>query len=176
MKEKKHKAKPEEVILTKKQYDELAEKAKNTGEYYDKWVRAHADFENTRKRLEKEKLEFLRFANEDLILGLLPIVNNFDRAINSLPNKDKEDPHLKGVLLIKDELHKLLENYGVVKVKSVGEKFNPEFHEAVLTIDSDEHPEDTVVEELQAGYTMHDRLIRPAQVKVSKNKEESKDV
>jgi len=71
------------ITIQKKDYEGLVEKAKNCDEYHDKWLRAHADFENTRKRLEKEKIEFLKFANEDLILQLLPIIDNFDRAINS---------------------------------------------------------------------------------------------
>ena len=165
--------KEETVPLPKKEYDELVEKAKKCGEYYDKWLRVHADFENARKRLEKEKLEFLRFATEDLILELLPIVDNFDRAINSHADADKNDPHLKGVIMIKDELHKLLEDYGVAKIKAAGEKFNPELHEAVTVVESDEHPEGTVLEELQPGYTMQGKVIRPASVKVTKKKEES---
>ena len=161
------KTKSEKVTLAKKEHEELVENAKRGQEYYDKWLRVHADFENTRKRLEKEKVAFLRFANEDLILELLPIIDNLDRAVNS--HKDpKKDPHLKGILLIKDDLHKLLEHYGVAKVKSVGEKFNPDLHAAVMVVDSTEYPEGTVIEEMQAGYTMHEKLIRPASVKVSK--------
>ena len=169
--EKGKKTKSGSVTLSKKEHEELLENAKKGQEYYDKWLRVHADFENTRKRLEKEKLEFLRFANEDLILELLPIIDNLDRAINSHKDPEK-DPHLKGVLLIKDDLHKLLEHYGVAKVKSVGEKFNPDFHEAIMLVESKEHPEDIIVEELQVGYTMHGKLIRPASVKVSKNNKE----
>ena len=176
-KEKKHEKTKETISLRKKEYDELTANAAKGEEYYNKWLRVHADFENVKKRLEKEKVEFLKFANEDLILQILPIVDNFDRAINSRGTSDKEDPHLKGLFLIKDDLHKLLETYGVEKVKSVGEKFNPEFHEAVMVVESDDHPEEEMVlEELQAGYTMHGRLIRPASVKVSKKKEDSKDV
>jgi len=163
------------ITIQKKDYEGLVEKAKNCDEYHDKWLRAHADFENTRKRLEKEKIEFLKFANEDLILQLLPIIDNFDRAINSQKDFDKNDPHLKGIFLIKDNLHKLLEDCGVVKIKSLGEKFNPEFHEAVMVVETNEHPDGVVVDELQVGYTMHNRLIRPATVKVSKNKEELKN-
>ena len=170
------KAKQEEVILSKKEYEGLSEKAKKYEEYYDKWLRVHADFQNTRKRLEKEKLEFLKFANEDLVLQLLPIIDNFDRALNADKNIEKDEPHLKGILLIKDDLHRLLENYGVVKLNCVRQKFNPELHEAVMVVESEEHPEGTVVEELQAGYTMHGKLIRPASVKVSKKREEKKDV
>ena len=164
--------KKQKISLTKKEHEELLKKAKQGEEYYDKWVRVHADFENARKRLEKEKVEFLRFANEDIIVQLLPIIDNFDRAINSQNPKEKEDPHFKGIIMIKDDLHKLLENYGVEKVKSVGEKFNTDFHAAVTAAESDEHPEDTVLEEFQAGYTMHGRLIRPTSVKISKKKEE----
>ena len=172
---KKKKLKEEQVVLSLKEHKELLEKAKKSEEHYNNWLRVHADFENTRKRLEKEKIEFLKFANEDLILQLLPIIDNFDRAINSQKDFDKNDPHLKGILLIKDNLHKLLEDCGVVKIKSLGEKFNPEFHEAVMVVETNEHPDGVVVDELQVGYTMHNRLIRPATVKVSKNKEELKN-
>ena len=177
MKKKEHKklhkeALPEKVSLPKAEHEALLEKAKKGDEYYDKWLRTHADFENTRKRLEKEKMEFLRFANEDLIVELLPIIDNLDRAINSHKDPEK-DPHLKGVLLIKDELHKLLERHGVAKIKSVGEKFDPNFHEAMMLVESEKYQEDMVVEELQSGYTMHSKLIRPASVKVSKKKGEN---
>ncbi len=176
---KKHDPKKEKkeakIALSKKEHEALALKAKERDEYYDKWLRVHADFENTRKRLEKEKIEFLKFANEDIILQLLPIIDNFDRAINSHKVHGKDDPHLKGIILIKDELHKLIESYGVAKIKSVGEKFNPELHEAVMAVESQEDPDGTILEELQAGYTMHGRLIRPASVKVSK-KEDKKNV
>lgn len=158
------------VTLSKKEFDSLAEKAKKCDEYYDMWLRSQAELENAKKRLNKEKEEFLKFANEDLVIRLLPIVDNFDRALASVKHTEESDAILEGIKIMQRELHNLFTDYGVEAIKSVGEKFDPHFHEAIAVVESDEYPEDTVLEEIQTGYTLNGRLIRPSVVKVSKKK------
>lgn len=160
--------------ITKEEVDALMEKAKKSEEYHDKWLRACADGENTRKRLQKEKEEFIRFANEDLILRLLPIVDNFDRATVSVKHTPELDAVLKGIKLVQKELHSLFKDFGVEVIESVGKKFDPHLHEAIAVVETNEHEEDTIVEEIQAGYTLNGRLVRPCIVKVSKKKQEDK--
>lgn len=159
------------VSLTKEEFEGLSEKARNAEEHRDKWLRCQAELENTKKRLEKEKAEFLKFAHEDLIMRLLPIVDNFDRAIISVKHTEESDAVLKGVKLVQKELHALFRDYGVERVKSVGERFDPHVHEAIAVVETDEHPEDIVIEEIQPGYTLKGRLVRPSIVKVTKNKQ-----
>ncbi|MFH1753530.1 MAG: nucleotide exchange factor GrpE [Candidatus Omnitrophota bacterium] len=158
----------EEVTLSKIEFAALNEKAKASEEHQDKMLRAYAELDNTKKRLHKEKEEFIKFANEDLILRLLPIVDNFDRAISSVKHTEETDAVLSGIMLVQREFHSLFKDHGVEVIECQGEKFDPHLHEAIAVVQTDEHPEDTVVEEVQRGYTMKGRLIRPSIVKVSK--------
>jgi molecular chaperone GrpE len=162
----KDKAAPAAVEL-----EQLREKARKADEYYDRMLRAQAELENTKKRLTKEKDEFMKFANEDLIMRLLPIVDNFDRALASVKHTKESDAILQGIRMVQKELHSLFRDHGVEVIKSVGERFDPHLHEAIAVVESQDHPEDTVVEEIQTGYTLRGRLIRPSIVKVSKRKQ-----
>lgn len=153
-----------------KEIKELSEKANKADEYYDKWLRCRAELENTKKRLDREKEEFLKFANEDLIIRLIPAIDNFDRALASVRHTEESDAVLEGVKLVQRELHNILKDYGVKEVKSTGEKFDPHLHEAIGVVETGDFPEDTIVEEIQKGYTLNGRLVRPAVVKVSKRR------
>ncbi len=162
--------KREDVMLSQKEFQDLSEKAKTSDECYDKWLRAHAELDNARKRMNKEKEEFLKFANEDLIIRLIPIVDNFDRALVSVKHTDETDAVLKGVKMVQKELHSLFKDHGVEVIESMSKKFDPHLHEAIAVVETDEYPEDTIIEEVQTGYTLKGRLIRPSIVKVSKKK------
>ncbi|MBL7069395.1 MAG: nucleotide exchange factor GrpE [Candidatus Omnitrophica bacterium] len=172
---KKPEAEEGKITLPREEFDKLNARAKKSDEYYDKWLRSQAELENTKKRLDREKSDFIKFANEDLIVRLLPIADNFDRALLSVRHTKESDAVLEGIKMVQKELSTLFNDYGAEKVKSVGEKFNPHIHEAIAVVESDEYPEDTVVEEIQTGYTLKGRLIRPSIVKVSKRREEDKD-
>jgi molecular chaperone GrpE len=137
---------------------------KQLNEYKDILQRLQAEFENYRKRTEKEREELTKYGNKELIVKLLPVVDNFELAFNN--QKDKEN-FIKGIELIYAQFNEILEKEGVQKIKVLGEKFNPELHEALLQETSDK-PEGTVTEELQSGYKFHDKVIRFAKVKVSK--------
>lgn len=128
------------------------------------YMRLQADFENYRNRTEREKSNTIKLANEKLILELLPIVDDLDRVIL---NGDEEDEFVQGVSLIRESFLKILESRGLEPIDANGEDFDPNLHHAVLAEESDE-PENKVIETLQIGYKLNDKVIRPAMVKVSK--------
>jgi molecular chaperone GrpE len=139
----------------------------------DKLTRRQADFENYRKRVERERAETYNRAVSDLVAPLLPVVDNLRRALDAeslvQAGESKEFRHfLQGVELIYRQLNSVLENLGITAVPTVGEPFDPHVHEAVATVESDEYGPDTVTEELARGYRLGDKLIRPAMVKVAK--------
>lgn len=164
----------EEKIVTLKEpeYLKLKEEADKAKEYWDKMLRLQADFENTRKRLEKEKQDFVKFANEGIILELLNILDDLERTLE-LAESGHEDlaAFLKGVEMILAHLYEMLKAYGVVPIEAQGKLFDPHYHEALMQAEDKELPEHTIVEELQKGYLLNDRVIRTSKVKVSKKQE-----
>jgi molecular chaperone GrpE len=141
----------------------------------DKYLRALAELDNQRKRSMREKEELQKYANERLILEILPVIDNFERAIDAGKQADNVAQMVDGVKMILKQLREILEKEGVAPFESLGEKFDPYKHEALLAIESKEHEPYTVLEEIQKGYTMKDRVIRPAKVTVSKKEEEKKE-
>lgn len=139
--------------------------------YKDQLIRMQADFENYKKREEKKKQEIVEYANQDLICQLLSVVDNLERASTYASNQDSEKhledikEGLKGIL---KDFRNTLEREGLRPVKSIGEKFDPYCHDAIMHIESDKYPEDTVTEELVKGYYLKSKVIRPSVVKVSK--------
>ena len=158
----------EDIDSLKKSLEE--EKAKGE-RYLSNWQRAEADFDNYKKRVEQERSERDRFANMVLILNLLPVLDDFERAFNSLSAKLAQLTWIDGIRLIYRKLQATLEARGLSEIKTVGESFDPTVHEAVS---QGEGEEGKVIEELQKGYKLHDRVIRPALVVVGKGKEEKK--
>ncbi|MBF0215813.1 MAG: nucleotide exchange factor GrpE [Candidatus Omnitrophica bacterium] len=156
------------VEITLEELDGIKKKAAERDEYHDKWLKVHAEYENTRKRMEKEKSEHLRYANEEIITRILPLVDNFDLAITAIDKAEDKTALLEGIKIILKEFHRVLDDNGVVKISARGEQFDPNKHEAVLAVETDEYPEGTVIEEMRGGYTYNNRLLRPAQVKVAK--------
>ena len=139
-------------------------------EYYDRLLRVSAEFENYKKRSAREADNFRKFANESILKDFLPVVDNLERAIQSSANigEDGNSCISEGVELTLKEILRVLERYGVKPVEAVGKPFDPVFHEAVMQEVSDETPENTVLKEFQKGYALHERLLRPAMVVVSK--------
>jgi len=138
-------------------------------------LRLKADFENSKKRLEREKQDSIRYANEKLLSEVLPIMDDLDRAMASL--KEGHDPEqvAKGLKLAQEELHKVLERHGVTAVKGLGEDFDPNLHEAVGVVETAEEKEGTVVDEVQRGYLLNGRLIRPSRVRIAQKKLKGED-
>jgi molecular chaperone GrpE len=135
-------------------------------------LRKHADFENFRKRAEKEKREYQMFALSDFMYELLAILDNFDRAMSHAEDQVNTDYH-KGILLIYRQFKDLLEKKGLKPIETIGRPFDPNYHEAITREERDDVPENTILEEFQKGYFFRDKLIRPAMVKVSFKPERS---
>lgn len=134
----------------------------------DKLLRQAADMENTRKRLERDRTEAIAYANESLIRELLAVVDNLERAIQHAEQDTDNQTLLDGVRMTHKHFLDTLARFGCRPFESRGKDFDPCFHEAILQQESDEHPPNTVIQEFQKGYTLHDRLLRPALVAVSK--------
>ena len=147
---------------------ELERLKQEVKEAKDQYLRTLAEFDNAKKRLHREKEEFARFASETMVRELLPIVDSLDQALVAVDKQSDPQAVIKGVHLIYRQLLGLLEKEGVKRISTVGERFDPHKHEAVAQVETDGKPEDTVAEEVQVGYTMHGKVIRPAIVKVAK--------
>ncbi len=160
------------VSISKIEYDKLILSRDSAAEALEKMLRIQADFENSRKRLERDKTDFIKYANDQIISQLIPFVDDFKRAIVAADQTKDFDLLHKGVEMILKHLLDLLKEKGITEIESVGKIFDPAFHEAMLQVETDEHPENTIVEEFQKGYLLNNRVLRAAKVKVAKAKEE----
>jgi len=158
----------ERVTLAKEEYLSLKEAAAMAKEYQDRALRLQADFENMRKRMEKDKQDFLKFANEGIIMELLNVLDDRERAVNLAESKHEDLPaFLKGVEMILAHLYEMLKQNGLKPVEALGKIFDPQMHEALMQAEDKTKPENTIVEELQKGYMLNGRVIRTAKVKVT---------
>lgn len=154
---------PEVEVLDSEalKFKELAE------ENEKRYLRTQADFDNFRRRTQKEKEDLAKYATTKLITELVPVIDNFERAMASADANADVESLIKGINMIFRQLDGVLQAEGLTVMKTVGEPFNPEFHQAVMQVESDEYEEGIVVEELQKGYMIKDKVLRPAMVKVS---------
>lgn len=146
----------------------LEECQKKKDEYLAGWQRARADFLNYGKEEMERIKEILKYGNENLILKILPILDNFELAEKKLPENLKNDGEIKGLLQIKIQLQDFLKNQGIEEIKTIGEKFDPNFQEVVGEVEEADCESGTVIEEAQKGYTIHGKVLRPAKVKIAK--------
>ena len=146
---------------------DTAELQRERDDYRDRWMRKSAEFDNYRKRIERERREQSDQAVVDLLQELLLVVDDFDRAL-TVDSGDGDPAYRKGVELILGKLHDLLAKYSVRPIEALGADFDPNVHQAVVHEASPEHREGEVIGELRKGYTINDRLLRPAMVKVAK--------
>lgn len=131
-------------------------------------LRTMADFQNFRKRNQQEAAQLRQFASEELVRNLLPVLDGFERTVVHAQGGGSFESVLAGLQAVEKQLRGVLEGQNVRRIPSVGEAFDPEFHEAIGTDPSSEYPEDVVTIEVEAGYKMGDKVIRPAKVRVSK--------
>lgn len=143
----------------------LAEQTTRAQDYYDRLLRLQADFENFRRRTRQEKDDYYKYASEQLVIALLPVLDNFGLALAA--EGDSIEGFKAGVEMIYKQLLDVLATEGVTPIQAVGEPFDPTRHEAVAQDDSGEHPANTVVEEFRRGYFLRDKVIRPSMVKVA---------
>ncbi|SFG39047.1 nucleotide exchange factor GrpE [Oribacterium sp. WCC10] len=137
-------------------------------DWKDKYTRLYAEFDNFRKRTEKEKIQNFDFGARDVIEKLLPVVDNFERALGTVEKEDEEDAFTKGVQGIYKQIQKMFEDLQVKAIKAEGEKFDPSLHNAVMTDTESDVEEDTITQDLQKGYTYKDQVVRHSMVKVKK--------
>jgi molecular chaperone GrpE len=144
-----------------------AELSRQLADLQDRYLRLAADLENFKRRRAQERADSHRYSSEEAARTLLPVLDNLRRAVDHAPEGGAEDFFVNGLHLVVREFESALERLGVTPVPTVGEPFDPALHEAVTGEESDEVERDTVVAEIQPGYRLHDRLIRPALVRVA---------
>ncbi len=175
---------PEEALTNKVEPEEaevedigelkqaVAEEKQKAESYLANWQRAQADFINYRRRSEQEKEETIKFASSVLVSNLLPVLDDFERAFDAVPEELVEHSWLDGIRLVERKLRASLEMQGLSPMKAVGEPFDPRLHEAVR---QDKGQEGIIVEEVQKGYKFRDRVIRPSKVVVGNGEEEEEE-
>lgn len=163
------KSKENKKELTQKELKKALEKCqKEKEEYLAGWQRARADFLNYKKEEMERISEILKYANEELILKILPILDNFEQAQKKLPENLKNDEYIKGLLQIKAQLQDFLKSQGVEEIKALGEKFDPNFQEVVEVVETKGKESGIIIEEIQKGYKLSGKVIRPAKVRITK--------
>jgi molecular chaperone GrpE len=145
----------------------VAELQRQADDNHSRYLRAQADFDNFRRRTLKEKEELTQYASLKVIGQLLPVLDNFQRAMQTGSEGAESDSFAKGVDMIYRQLNQVLEAEGLKQMEVIGQPFDPDLHQAIMQVESEEHAEGTVVEVIQPGYKLKDKVIRPAMVKVS---------
>jgi len=146
----------------------VAQLEKQSEDYRDKWLRAAADYKNFKRRADQERADLIRGASAGLLLKLLPVVDDIERALDSVPEEIAASTWFEGVRLIAQKLQTVLESEGVTSISALGAEFDPNQHEAVIYEDAGDGADAKVVAELQKGYKLRDRVLRPTMVKVGK--------
>jgi molecular chaperone GrpE len=150
---------------------ELEETKRSDAEHRSNWHRAAADFANYKRRTDEERATLGQFSNAVLISKLLGVLDDFDRALENVP-PDAHESWVDGVRLVERKLRNVLESEGVTPIEAVGQPFDPNLHEAVVHEETADHPDNHVIDEVQRGYRLHDRVIRPSLVRVANNPKE----
>jgi molecular chaperone GrpE len=162
-------ATPESATISSSEIEKLKAAAAKADENWDKFLRAAADLDNYRKRVAREKEELARFTAERVVTALLPALDNLERALNAAQQEGDQTALIEGIQQVHSQFRRTLEEFGLKEVTAhAGHPFDPNLHEAVSQAPSTEHPEGHVLEQLQRGYKLADRLLRPARVVVSK--------
>jgi molecular chaperone GrpE len=149
--------------------NQLQEKTKEAEENYARLLRLAADMENLKKRQERERADLLQFANESLVKELLPLVDNLERALDHGRQLAAPEALLEGIEMVHQGFLKALDRFGVTPLDSLGRQFDPAFHNAMMQEEAPGVPDSSVIKELQKGYVMNQRLLRPAMVVVARN-------
>lgn len=153
--------------------DELTLLSQQLEEQKNDYLRLAAEFDNFRKRTRRDVSDIIKSANESLIIQLLDVLDNFERALKSHDENVDMEAYSRGIALVYDKLLSILSNAGLKRFDAVGEPFDPRFHEALLQVEAEDKEPDTVANELLPGYTLNDKVIRHAKVGVTKKKDEN---
>lgn len=146
---------------------QLAVAQAETADFRDRWLRTQAEFANARKRMDKERTELYTMATTEIVKKLLPIIDDFDRAMGVVPDEISGNNWFDGMELVQRKLAGVLEAVNVTTIDAVGQPFDPNYHEAISQDDSDEYESGHVCRELQKGYKIGDRVLRPSLVSVA---------
>ncbi len=158
-------AQPEKTIETLRAA--LETERQRAEEHLDRWKRSAADFANYRKRNDKERAELIKFSNAVLITRLLPILDDFERAFQTLPDEMRHFTWVEGIALVGRKLDAVLEQEGLKAIEARGNPFDPAFHQAITYEETTAYDDGVIMEEFQRGYTLNDRVLRPTLVKVA---------
>lgn len=168
-----------ETSSLRREVEELEKQAqasdKEAEEYLDHLKRLKAEFENYKKRMVKERQQIINWTVEDLIKEFLPVLDDLERAIDSANTSQDFSSLVEGVKMVYDHFKRLLKDKGIQQIPAEGQEFNPHLHEAIQGCESEEHPDNVVVEEMRKGYIFKGRVLRPSMVKVNKRKLASGD-
>ncbi len=146
----------------------LAEEKKKADEYLDNWRRTAAEFQNFKRRAEKDKADYAQYANQRLLKRMLDVLDSFDAGFKAVPESYRHKPWVEGMRAVERLMLQILEGEGVTPIEATGKEFDPNFHEAMFYEPSPGASEGQILEELQRGYMLHDRVLRPTRVKVAK--------
>lgn len=148
---------------------QLAAAREETSKNWDLYLRSQAELENYRKRVQRDRQDLLKFGNENILRELLPVIDNLDRAVAHAREAGDQDQQglLEGVEMTLGQFHKVLDKFHVTPINALGEPFDPARHEAMGQFQTSDYPPNTVAQELQKGYLLHDRLLRPAMVMIA---------
>ncbi|MCH5267995.1 MAG: nucleotide exchange factor GrpE [Lachnospiraceae bacterium] len=155
-----------EPVSSKKKDKRTAKLEEQLADLEDKRVRQLAEFENFRKRSEKEKSQMFEMGSKNVVEKILPVMDNFERGLTAVPEEDKESPFVQGIELVYKQMLTAFEELGVTPIEAVGQEFDPNLHNAVMMVDDDELESGMVAEELQKGYLYKDNVVRHSMVKV----------
>lgn len=156
----------DEIILLEAEIEKLKEE---NSSLKDQYLRKHADFENFRRRMNKEKQDSIKYSNQGLLKDLVEVIDNFERAIKTSSESQEIESFREGISMIEQQFTSMLTTkWGLEKIEATGQEFDANLHEALMMEDSEEHEVTTVLEDFQTGYKLHDRVIRPSKVKVAK--------
>lgn len=161
---------PQEEVLSQSQAPEADAVKEQLAAEKNKYLRLLAEFENMRKRQERERAEMVKYAHEEVIIEALKIYDDMERSLNAFKSKEGMDPNLvKGLQMVYDSLRELMNKYQVKPIESVGKPFDPNCHEVLMQAETKDVADGQVIEEFQKGYTLAGRVVRTAKVKVAKN-------
>jgi len=159
-----HTEKEKTVVLNSSKYQALL---KDAAEYKDKYVRLYAEFENARKRMDREKFEFIKYANEGILTEFLGILDDLERSIESAKtNHDDSDAFFKGMDMIISRMESILKSNDIKPIETRGKTFDPHYHEVLMQEESNKHKDGVIIEEFQKGFMLGEKVIRTAKVKV----------
>lgn len=163
--------KPAKEKMIKVKESEHAQLVEDAAKYKDQYVRLYAEFENARKRMDREKQEFIRYANEGIIVEFLTILDDLERSVEAAKTKHEDyEAFVKGIEMVMAHIHDMLKKNDVKRIESEGAAFDPHNHEVLMQEERDDMEEGAIIEEFQKGYSLGDKVVRTAKVKVAKKK------